>query len=117
MSVVSPITTPSVVDEEAAADVGAGMDVDAGHEAADVGDEAGRQLDVTPPEPVRESVEQERVHARISQHDLERRARRRVAVEDDADVLLDALPRRARHQASPPRAARSGVAAARLPSL
>ena len=43
----------AVVDEEAAADHGTGVDLDAGHEAADLRDEAAGELPAAPPEPVR----------------------------------------------------------------
>src|SRR5207344_526485 len=71
--------THPMVDEESGSEPRGGMDLDAGEEAADVREEAGRRPEATPPEPVRGPVEPDRVHAGIAERYLERRTSRGIA--------------------------------------
>ena len=81
----------AVVNEEAAADLGAGVDLDARDHAADVGHEAAEQAEAALPEPVRHVIEQQRVEARIAEEHLDPGADRRVAAEHAADVFPNSL--------------------------
>ena len=77
----------AVVDEEAAADRRAGMDLDAGEEAAELRDEAAAQLPVAPPEPVRQAMENQGMQPGIAEYDLQPRSCGRIALEDRLDIL------------------------------
>ena len=68
------------------ADLRAGMDLDAGEEAAEVRGEAAEPAQVVQPEPARELVDVDRVQARVAGQHFPRAARRRVALEDAVDV-------------------------------
>src|SRR4029077_7516748 len=76
----------AVVDEDARAEPGAGMDLDPGERAAEVRGKAPEQLEPVQPEPARELVDVDRVQAGIAGQYLPRRARRRVALEDAGDI-------------------------------
>ena len=77
----------AVIDEEAAADAGARMDLDARDHAAHVGNETPEQAEAAFPEQVRHMVEEQRVEARIAEEHLDLGADRRVAAEYAADVF------------------------------
>ena len=79
--------THAVIDEETPADSGAGVDLDAGQETANVRQKARKPSQPPAPEPVRHAMEQQRMETRIAGDDLEARARGGVAVEDHADVF------------------------------
>ena len=79
----------AVVDEEAAADGGAGVDLDLGEEAADLRDHARQQRDAPAIELVREAVRQDGVEARIAEEDLDDALGRRVFPENGVDLLPD----------------------------
>ena len=87
----------AVIDEEAAADGGAGVDFDLGEEAADLRDQRGQQRDAPAVEPVRQAVRQDRVEARIAEEDLDDTLGRRVFPENGFDLLPDG----SKHAASP----------------
>jgi len=80
-----------VIDEEAVADLGAGVDFDEGEPARDLGEKAGEEAEVELPEPVIDAVKPERVQAGIAKQDLEVRARGGIALEDGADVVANGL--------------------------
>ena len=87
---VSPITTPAaVVDEEAAADDGAGVDFDPGEEARALGEKARDEAEFGSPEGRRDSMHPDGVQAGIAEHDHQPGAGRGVAVQDGADVFAD----------------------------
>ena len=81
----------AVIDEEAAADAGARMDLDARDHAAHVGNETPEQAEAAFPEQVRHMVEEQRVEARIAEEHLDLGADRRVAAEYAADVFPNTL--------------------------
>jgi hypothetical protein len=71
-----------VVDEEPLPDLGAGVDLDAGEEAADVGYNTGQDGDMPPAQGVRQAVILAGMKAGISQQYLQGADRRRVIPED-----------------------------------
>src|SRR5690606_30090270 len=75
----------AVVDEEVAADLRAGMDVDRGQPAAEMIDQAGEEVELAFEQPVGEAVEAERPDARVEQ-DFGTRARRGVASADRVQI-------------------------------
>ncbi len=81
----------AVVNEEAFADLGAGMDFDAGEEAPDVRQEAAKQSPASLPGGVRKTIDLERVEAGITQKDLEARLDRRITVKDNVDLFAKSL--------------------------
>jgi len=81
----------AVVDEDALADDGAGVDLDAGEPAADVRDEAPQPLEAMVPAPVRRALQPDRMQTRITGDDLPGAACRRVAVEDALDIGAQAV--------------------------
>jgi len=70
-----------VVDEEAIADAGSGMDLDAGDGAAQVGDDPRREVEAPVPEGVGQAVSLAGVEAWIGQDDLQGAAGRRVPLQ------------------------------------
>ena len=72
----------SVIDEEAAADGGAGVDFDLRQEPAHLADESRQDRAAHPVQPVRDPVKQDGVEAGVTENDLEPAARRRIAVPD-----------------------------------
>jgi hypothetical protein len=79
----------AVVDEEPLADHGAGVDLDAGERAAEVGDQAGEERHTAPVERVREPVDLPRMEAGVGEDHLDCAPRRRVARERRLDVAPD----------------------------
>ena len=79
----------AVVDEDTVADLGAGVDLDAGKPAAPVRDPAGQPGPATAPAAVRDAMQYQGVEARIGKHHIPLAARGRVAFEDALDVGLD----------------------------
>ena len=77
----------AVINEHPIADAGAGMDLDAGQDAADMADEPAHQQPAVPPGPVAQAVEQQCVKSRIAQDNLDPRPRRGIAFHDRRDVL------------------------------
>jgi hypothetical protein len=75
-----------MVDEQALADPRAGMDLDAGQDAAEIRHEPGHQLKSQLPQPVRQPVEHHGVEAGIGEDDLKLRARSRVALHAGGEV-------------------------------
>ena len=75
-----------VVEEHALANLGAGVDLDAGEPAREVRDEAPQPLQAVVPAPVRGAVQPDRMQARITGDHLPRAARGRIAVEDALDI-------------------------------
>ncbi len=63
------------------------MDLDAGEEAAEMGDEAAQQVEPASPTGPREAVEEHGMKAGIAEHHLEPGAHRGVALEDGLDVV------------------------------
>ena len=81
----------AVVDEEPIADLHAGVNLDARQEAPEMRDEAPQKLEVAVPRPMRHAVELDRVKTRVAQNDLQARAHRRVALEDDIYIFAKSL--------------------------
>src|SRR5581483_9257689 len=84
----------AVVDEDAPSDARAGVDLDPGQEARERRQEARRQPRPAQPQRVGDAMHQQRVDARVAEDDLERRARGRIPLEGDEDVLAYARPHR-----------------------
>jgi hypothetical protein len=84
--------THAVVDHDPAADRGAGVYLDARQPAAQVRDEPGEQVEARPVQPVGDPVDPERLQPRVAEHDLGRRPRGGVTLEDRRDVLDEPLP-------------------------
>ena len=80
-----------VVDEEAAAEQGSGVDVDAGEEAAELGEDAGGKAQFGAPEGVADAVSPDGPEAGVTEEDFEAGARSRIALQDGADVFAYAL--------------------------
>ena len=74
-----------MVDEEVAADLRAGMDVDRGQEARQMIDQPREEIEPPAVQPVRDAVERQRPDAGIEQH-LPARPRRRVARLDRVEI-------------------------------
>src|SRR5216683_1659117 len=105
----------AVVDEEPRPQHRGGVDLDAGQEAAHVGHEAGGQSPPAAPERVSHAVAPDRVHARVAQHHLERRASRRVALPHRPHVLPHPIKHSARSLSGPGRARHARPPAAPAP--
>jgi hypothetical protein len=78
----------AVIDEEAAADFGAGMDLDAGEKTADVGGEPGEEVEPPQPEAMGQPMEEHGVKPGIAENDFELAAHCRVTLENDLEILL-----------------------------
>src|SRR5215213_1458316 len=74
-----------MVEEEALADLCAGMDVDGGEEAGEMVHEAREEIELALPQPVRNAVEAHRQHSRIEQN-VPTRARGRIAGFDGVEI-------------------------------
>ena len=61
----------AVIDEQASADGGTGVDLDAGAAASVLADPAGKEKALVPVQPVRNAVIHQNVKARIQQNDLQ----------------------------------------------
>src|SRR5207253_4956747 len=81
--------THAVVDEDAAPDARAGMDLDAGEEAGHVRKEPREPSQLRLPQRVRDAMQLERVEARIARENFPDRARGRIAFEHATDVFAD----------------------------
>ena len=79
--------TGAVIDEEAATNRCAGMNVDIGQEARDIAQPACGEAPAVLPQRVRQTMEEHRVQPRVGQQDFHARACRRIAVEDAIQVL------------------------------
>src|SRR5947208_2812870 len=71
--------THAVIDEQPAADAGAGMDLDAGQHPPDMRDEAAQEVEAALPQPMRGPEIEEGLETGVTQHDFQPRARRRIA--------------------------------------
>jgi len=80
-----------VVDEEALADPGAGVDLDARETAADVRDDPGEQTQVPAVESVGQAVELAGVEAGVGQDDLESAVSGRVSRLRCPDIASNAI--------------------------
>src|SRR5258706_2347146 len=80
----------AVIDEDAPADGGPRMDLDAGEEADPVRDEAREPGKAHRPQRVREAVQLQRVEARIARDHFPHAARGGIAFENALDVFADA---------------------------
>ena len=78
-----------VVDEETPAEQRAGMNIDAGEEAADLREDARRQAQIVTPKPVRNAVNPHRPEPRIAEQNFKPRARGRIALHHGADVVAN----------------------------
>jgi hypothetical protein len=76
-----------MVDEEPSADLGAGMDLDAGEEPSEVRQQPTEESPAAHPGAVRHPVPEHRVEARIGEHHLESRSGRRVACNQRVDLV------------------------------
>lgn len=83
----------AVIDEEAAADLRAGVDVDARRRVRALGDDARCERDTQPVQVVCDSIQGERVDRRVRDDDLGVTARGRVALERRLDVFGEAAAR------------------------
>ena len=81
----------AVVDEKPPADLGAGVDLDSRQPAAQLGDEPAQNTPPAPPGGMGEAVRHQGMESRIQQHELEPRARRRVAGHHRVDFSAQAL--------------------------
>src|SRR5258707_10981552 len=86
-----------MVDEQAAADGGAGVDLDAGEEAAEMGNDAAEQAPAALPGGMSKAIEQQRLESGIGEHDLNARARRRVAGHHRVDIVNKMLENHETH--------------------
>src|SRR5450759_5127538 len=77
----------TVVDEEAASDGGAGMNLDPGKEAADLRDHARHQRHAPAVQAVRQAVHQDGVEARVAEKNLQPTLGGRVLPEDGVDPV------------------------------
>ena len=79
----------AVVDEEAPADGGAGVDLDARQKAADLRDHARHQRHPPAIQPVRQAVQQDGVEAGVAEEDLDHALGGRVFPENGVDLFPD----------------------------
>ena len=77
----------AVIDEEAAAEFGTGMDFDSGEQARDLREPAGEESQIMTPQPVREMVRPDGVKAGIAEKNFRVGARGRVGLEDGGDIF------------------------------
>jgi hypothetical protein len=82
----------AVIDEEAATNGGAGMDVDVGQPAPDEGQPARAESPAPAPEAMREAMHEDGVQAGIGQQHFDARSRRRVAIENAGQVFREQRP-------------------------
>jgi hypothetical protein len=83
--------TGAVVDEEAGADLCAGVDVDAGLPMGQLGHDAAQQRQLQPVEGVGDAVVDQRQHAGVAQHHLVHAARSGVAMEGGQHIDVQQL--------------------------
>src|SRR5690606_7227043 len=83
--------THAMIDEKTPADLRAGMNLDAGEPAPQIGIHPRQPLVVTLPEPMRQPVEPDRMQPRIASHHFEGVARRGIAVEYALDIFAHAF--------------------------
>jgi hypothetical protein len=67
------------------------MDLDAGEESGNMGDQSGEKGQFSIVEPVGEAMEQESVEARITDNDFQPISGGRIALEDDLKVGLQGI--------------------------
>ena len=79
----------AVIDEEAAANLRTGMDLDPGEEPADLGDDARDERHARTIQPVGEPVRQNRVESWIAQDDLDRAFRSGIFAKNRLNLLSD----------------------------
>src|SRR5579872_4587085 len=84
----------TVVDEETAADGSAGMDLDSGEKAAELGDHPRDEGDAPAVEPMGKAMGQDGVEARVTEKDFNDALGRRVFPENGVDLFPDG----AKHQ-------------------
>src|SRR5271165_2143206 len=77
----------SVIDEEPAADLRAGMNLDASYELGELRQRARHKEPAANPQPVVKAVSPQRMQPRVEQHNLERGPRRRIAFFDSGDIF------------------------------
>jgi len=77
----------TMVNEEAAADAGTGVNLDLSQKAVELRNDAGQNRDIQFVKPVREPVKQNGVKAGIAQKDFDEAAGRRIPLFDGADLL------------------------------
>ena len=77
----------AVIDHHPPADPGSGMDLDAGEEAAEMGDEATEESRVVQPQPARRAMKQDGVQPRIAEQDFGRGAGGGIALSIGGDAL------------------------------
>src|SRR5205085_4007911 len=87
-----------VVDEEAAPDIRARVDLDPGKEAVDLGDEARQDRNAPAIELMSHPVPHDGVEAGIAQQDFQHTPGRRILAKDGLNLLPDGLP----HKGSAP---------------
>src|SRR5690606_10425415 len=81
----------AVVDKELAADDGGRMDFDAGHEAAELRQQAGKKVPFALPQGMRGAMQNDRMEALIEQSDLKAVARGGVAFHDAGNFFANML--------------------------
>jgi hypothetical protein len=81
----------AVVDHQARADRGAGVDFDPGQKAPQLRNPAGDQIELVHPQPVGQAIKPGRMQTRIAEHDLQLATRRRVALKVNLDIATDSL--------------------------
>ncbi len=80
-----------MVDQQAPAELGAGMDLDPGQPPTDLRENAGAEHPAAAPESMGDAMEDDRMHAGVAEQDLELGARRRIAVGYRLDVVGKSL--------------------------
>ncbi|MNG19754.1 hypothetical protein D3C84_1039470 [compost metagenome] len=83
-----------MVEEDALAELGGRVDLDAGHPAREMRDEAAEPAQPVVPAPVRQSVQHHGMQAGVQGEHMPGRAGGRVALEDAADIGAQALEHR-----------------------
>jgi hypothetical protein len=78
-----------MVDEEAPADAGPGVDLDAGEGPIQVGKPPGQELQLSNPQPVSQPVAPDSVKARVREEEFQLISGRRITLEGCPDVLSD----------------------------
>ncbi len=80
-----------MVDEEAQADGGSGVDLDSGQPACDLREEAREPMSPMAPEPVVRAMGPQRVQSGVVEQHAERRRRRRIALAHRSNVFTSAV--------------------------
>jgi uncharacterized protein (TIGR03437 family) len=96
----------AVIDEETAADAGAGVDLDACEEPAGLGDDAGQQGDAGAVKLVGEAVQEDGVEAGIAEHDFQAALGGGILAEDGVELFADGPEHDSTHYAMPQGAGR-----------